>query len=52
MSDKKRCSGYKGHHVCANEYPDHMVPKENLIDTQEAVMGYKINAKSVLNTAT
>ena len=28
MSDKKRCSGYKGHHVCANEYPDHMVPKE------------------------
>ena len=22
----KRCSGYKGHHECVDEYPDHMVP--------------------------
>ena len=22
----KRCSGYKGHHECADEYPDNMVP--------------------------
>ena len=26
MNNTKRCSGYKGHHECANEYPDHMVP--------------------------
>ena len=26
MDELKRCSGYKGHWVCADEYPDHMVP--------------------------
>ena len=26
MQDFKRCSGYKGHHECVDEYPDHMVP--------------------------
>lgn len=25
---KKRCSGYKGHWECADDYPDHMVPRE------------------------
>ena len=24
----KKCGGYKGHHACAEEYPDHMVPVE------------------------
>ena len=24
----KRCSGYKGHWECGEDYPDHMVPKE------------------------
>ena len=28
MSALKRCGGYKGHHACAEEYPDHMVPVE------------------------
>ena len=28
MNDTKRCSGYKGYHVCADDYPDHMVPIE------------------------
>ena len=28
MSTLKRCGGYKGHHACAEEYPDHMVPIE------------------------
>ena len=26
MDELKRCSGYKGHWECADEYPDHMVP--------------------------
>jgi len=26
MSDTKRCSGYKGHWECTDEYPDRMVP--------------------------
>ena len=26
MSELKRCSGYKGNHECADEYPDNMVP--------------------------
>jgi len=25
---KKRCSGYKGHWECIDDYPDHMVPRE------------------------
>jgi hypothetical protein len=25
---KKRCSGYKGHWECGDDYPDHMVPRE------------------------
>ncbi len=29
MSNKKRCSGYKGHWECVDEYPDHQVPVEN-----------------------
>ena len=28
MSDFKRCSGYKGHWECSDDYPDHMVPRE------------------------
>lgn len=26
MSTLKKCGGHKGHHECANDYPDHMVP--------------------------
>ena len=25
----KRCSGYKGHWECGEDYPDHMVPVDN-----------------------
>ena len=28
MGNTKRCSGYKGHWACNEEYPDHMVPVE------------------------
>ena len=28
MSNTKRCSGYKGHWECSEEYPDHRVPVE------------------------
>jgi len=27
MNEFKRCSGYKGHWECADDYPDHLVPK-------------------------
>ena len=34
MSDTKRCSGYKGHWECADQYPDHIVPfSEFAMDT-------------------
>ena len=26
MDELQRCSGYKGHWVCGEDYPDHMVP--------------------------
>ena len=29
MDELKRCSGYKGHWLCGDAYPDHMVPVEN-----------------------
>ena len=39
MSNTKRCSGYKGHWECSEEYSDHMVPIENFGPDGDGLQG-------------
>jgi len=39
MSNTKRCSGYKGHWECSEEYPDHQVPVENFGPSGDRLQG-------------
>ena len=39
MSNTKRCSGYKGHWECVEEYPDHKVPVEQFGIVKDGFQG-------------
>ena len=41
MTESKRCSGYKGHWECADEYPDHIVPVEEFDISARSSSGHQ-----------
>ena len=46
MDELKRCSGYKGHWKCSDEYPDHMVPVGDFYVSPSRHDGYQPICKS------
>ena len=48
MVELKRCSGYKGHWGCSDEYPDHMVPTSRFGPHAGQSDGFQDKCKSCL----
>jgi hypothetical protein len=49
MGNTKRCSGYKGHWECSEEYPNHEVPVENFGPDGDGLQGRCRKCQKYLN---